>query len=462
MRFFTNLRPQTVEIYAQQGYNSSAWLLSSHRTSPQTLALAAELRDRGADLMADNGTKPLIDTVIDSFAGEARPLLKAHRALRKDQGEPSMSAMPDTVRRPARELADKVADAVDALLSERDWEAVVGEQLAMDPTHLIAPEDFCIGALVGLGLDRAMTGWSLDQFRRRNRISLAGWKRLAEDSRTRGRRTFVTLAAADYQSARAAAQLAAEQGASHVAVGFAGLNNLQTATQWTSLQRRRRLSRATGRRYLELAEILLGIRDGYAGGPTPLLHFHALGLGSRAQYALLAALLPADTEISVDATSPLHDAVQGRVLYDAPSQGRSRRVDNVAEQIVQGVELPLDGVFLETARRVHGHDAAAARGWWQQAGKPAIGMGALKPGEPLAETLGWLASGSGSTTTAVTSHWIGHNHAVCDVLTSAVPAEGTAAWARAEIQRLLSTQGFTLRHAALTWLEMLDWLEPKP
>lgn len=457
MRFFTNLRPQTAEIYAESGYTSSAWLLSSHRATPQTLELAATVRRKGGDLMADNGTKPLIDQVVDAFAEAARPILRRYRAIRKAQGEPSMTGMPEEVRRPAGELASSVAEFTDHLNSQRDWNALIADLFSMDPSHVIAPEDFCIGAMVALGLDRSMTGWPLERFRQRNRLSLEGWERTAADPRAGDRAVFVTLAAADYHSARAAALLAAERGACNVAVGFAGLNNLQTATTWTSLQARRKLSRATGRCYVELAEILFGIRDGFQQAGVALQRFHGLGLGSRAQYLILPAILPPDTEISVDATSPLHDAVRGRVLYDPAAQGRNQRVDTVAQLIVEGEDLPLDGFFLCRAREAHGHDPAAARRWWVAAGRPAIGMSDLLPDQPLAESVGWLASGPGASTTSVTSHWIGHNHSVCDELARVVPVDGRSAWAHARIQHLPSTQGFTLQRAALTWLEMLSW-----
>lgn len=97
--------------------------------------------------------------------------------------------------------------------------------------------------------------------------------------------------------------------------------------------------------------------------------------------------------------------------------------------------------------------------WWEQANRPAIGMSHLRPDQPLARHLGWLASGTGSSTTAVTSDWIGHNHAVCDELTGQVPALGRGSWAQDQIQRLMTTQGFTLRRAAETWLEMFGFDE---
>ncbi|MBC1259983.1 hypothetical protein FQK07_01635 [Synechococcus sp. BSF8S] len=460
MRFFTNLRPQTAEIYADSGYVSSAWLLSSHRTTPQTLELAADVRQDGADLMADNGTKPLIDLVIDEFAETAGSILSTYRSIRKESGEPSMSSMPKAVRLPAKMFALEVARFIDTLHQGRDWAAVIDEQMAMDPTHLIAPEDFCIGCLMGLGIDRTMTGWSIDKFRQRNRISLNGWMAMISDPRARDRHVYVTLAAADYFTAKAAGRMAAEEGASNVAVGFAGLNNLQTGTQWTSLAARRKLSQPTATRYVKLAEILFGIRDGFRDAGVRLQRFHGLGLGSRAQYCALPAILDPHTEISVDATSPLHDAVRGRVLYQAPAQGRSRRVDWIAQQVVEGENNPIDGFFPRRARDRHGHDPAGARRWWLGARRPEIGLADLLPDQPLAGSLGWLASGPGSSTTAVTSDWIGHNHAVCDELAGLVPAEQRSSWARDQIQRLISTQGFTLRRAAQTWLELLTFHSP--
>jgi hypothetical protein len=74
--------------------------------------------------------------------------------------------------------------------------------------------------------------------------------------------------------------------------------------------------------------------------------------------------------------------------------------------------------------------------------------------------MGWLASGPGTSTTAVTSDGIGHNHAVCDVLVGLVPIQQRDRWAVDQIQRLISTQGFTLQWAAQTWLELLRFHTP--
>jgi len=70
--FFTNLRPGTVETFEEVNYSSNAWLLSSHRLNTQTLRLAKELRAKNAYLMADNGTKDLIDSKGVARSTQAR------------------------------------------------------------------------------------------------------------------------------------------------------------------------------------------------------------------------------------------------------------------------------------------------------------------------------------------------------------------------------------------------------
>lgn len=70
----------------------------------------ADVCQRGVDLKTNNGTKPLIDPLH----------LPIH-----PQGE----------RR------------------------TIDEQMRMDPAHLIAPVDVCICCLMGLGINRTMTGW---------------------------------------------------------------------------------------------------------------------------------------------------------------------------------------------------------------------------------------------------------------------------------------------------------------
>lgn len=455
IRFFTNLRPQTFDIFKNAGYESSSWLLSSHRTYRKTLELAANIRASGADLMADNGTKPQIDRVLDTFKEPAGNLWKIYRRIRKNEGEPSMTSMPAEVRKPAEILADKVEEQVDALLDDQQWSDVITQQHAMNPTHIIAPEDFCIGCLTGLKVDRALSGWSIDKYLKRNKISLKGWAMVANDHRFHNCHVYVTLAAVDYYTARAAGRAAAERGVRNVAVGFAGLNNLQTATQWTSLKSRRRLKRTAGTRYVNLAEILFGIRDGYREAGIRLLRFHCLGLGSRAQYYLLPAIFDWWTSISVDATSPLHDAVNGRVLYDYMKQGKNTRADKVAKEVIDGNDQAQDSLFTRQSRKLHGHDPVAARTWWNEKSDQQLSMQDLLPHQPLARALGWLASGPGSSTSAVTRYWTGHNHWVCDALLALIPSRKRRVWGVGQIQRLLTGQANTIQRAAGAWLEML-------
>lgn len=455
MRFFTNLQPNTIEIYEQVGYASSSWLLSSHRASNSALRLTADLQQQNAELMADNGTKPLIDIVLKEFKDPTREVWLEFRDYRKKQGEPSMSSMPDTIRDLGREFAKQITNRVDEIIAEQDWQATLDKQLEMQPTHLIAPEDFCIGCLMGLKLDRNILGWSLDQYTKRNHISLDGWEFAQNDPRAQYIHVYVTLAAADYYSAKKAALAAAQRGAKNVAVGFAGLNHLQTATQWTSLTRRYKLDKAAGTRYVKLIEILLGIRDGYREANVQLERFHGLGLGSRAQYPILSTVLDEWTDISVDATSPIKDAVNARVLYNHENQGRNNRVDHIALEVIKDDPTCFNSPFITDSKQRHGHSPEQARQWWESINQRKISMEDLKVNQPLATALGWLASDSGSLTSTVTDAWIGHNHWVCDFLAQRVPEQGKSAWGKQKIQALLSNQSSTITRAANAWLQIL-------
>ncbi len=431
MRFVTNLRPQTIESFAELDYRPQAWLLSTHRATPATLRLAIDARGNGLELMADNGTKPLIDLILaelaergDAIGAELNALRRSDRASRRT---PSRAEVPASLRRSARTLAADVLARVDELRAGIDADELLHQQLAMQPTALIAREDFAIGALLGLGLDRTVLDWPTERFTVRNRLSIDGWRHAVARVGA-GVDVFVTLAADEYHTARAAAIEAARTGAVNVAVGVAGLNRDTTYTDAAFLAHRHRLPSPGPRRYVRLAEILLGLRDGFREAGVPLARFHGLGLGARGQFPLLAAALDPCTRISIDATSPLHDAVQDRVLYDPEQFGDRVSALDAVSRVLAGADWPLDSPFLRAARERLGHDPQAARTWAAGRREGAAGWDDLRPGEELATRLPVFASGRGSATSTQTGSWIGHNHWAIDRVVTLVPSDDRRAW----------------------------------
>ena len=430
--FITNLRPQTHQFFSEHGFSPSAWLLSSHRATPETLLLASAVRAQGRPLMADNGTKDLIEVLLARFEGEARDVRSSYHALKRGLPDgrriPHPREIPAALRLQASALASRVLVAADELYAEIDDEAQTGMQLAMAPTHLIAKEDFAVAALLGLGLERELLGWRLDAYDRRNRRTLEGWQRVRAVVPP-DVRVYATLGAVDYSSARRSGELAVAAGADSVAIGFVGLNADTTYTDRVFLARRRRLSVAGPRRYVRLVEVLAGLRDGFAAAGGRLVAFHALGLGARPMFPLVRLVLGDGPMLSIDATSPLMDAVRDRVLYDDRNNGDRLTVRAAAVGVLEGRDdSPVPGgAFMQMAATELGHRPEAARQWWAEEGHRPLSWADLDPLSPLARYLSVYASGVGGVTSRQESFWVAHNHQVCEQIACSMDSVAAAA-----------------------------------
>jgi hypothetical protein len=176
------LRRDTIEAFALAGAESHGYLLSSHRITPAALEDAAVVRGLGLPLLADNGTKELIDEVTDPFEDDAVSIRQEVRALRARVGRiPRGRDVPDALRQRAFDLADTVVSAAAARSRARDRGELLAAQLSMDPTDIVANEDFGTACLMTLGLERETTGWSVGRFLTRNKRSLRLWRRAPEN-----------------------------------------------------------------------------------------------------------------------------------------------------------------------------------------------------------------------------------------------------------------------------------------
>lgn len=119
--FVANLRPQTFDSFAGSGFSPAAWLLSSHRLTAATKALALTVRAQDVPLMADNGTKNLIDHVVSQFTSRIRPITETIVSLRRQlpegRTEPTASDVPRALQTRASDLAHEILDHVDDVLA---------------------------------------------------------------------------------------------------------------------------------------------------------------------------------------------------------------------------------------------------------------------------------------------------------------------------------------------------------
>lgn len=449
-RFFTNLRPATVASFERSGYTPDAWLLSSHRLDNETESLAEWVRDGDRDLFADNGTHPFISQVVDLHAERLAPLARDIRRLRRSLPDKRRIPMPSEVPRElterAREAAHTVAADVDRVLGAHSLEHVLSAQLTMRPTHLVAREDFAVGCLLSLGLEREITRLPVSWFRARNRITLDFWEAVAGDPRIRGIDVYATLGAMDYNTAKAAADEAARRGVDRVALGFAGINRDSTFAERYLAGQWRTLSGPAPRRYVRVAEIICGIRDGYREAGARLRAFHALGLGARDQFPTLAAGFDWFTQLSTDATSPLHDSVRDRIFYDEETWGDRLHLSEAAEHVLSGHPWPFACPFCPYIKDRFHHDPDAARRWWSSAGERKVTVADLHPDEPLGAALPLFATARGPATSVQTRARTAHNHWVVDRLSDQVPSRKRAEWG---LDKLSELEGMRTRATRL-------------
>jgi hypothetical protein len=437
MLFVANLRAETIDAFAVEKIQPAAYLLSSHRVTPATLAGAEHVRELGLPLFADNGTKPLIDLTITDFGDAARAIATEVRDIRHALGRsPRGRDIPKALRRAAADLADAVVDVAVARSQAVDTDALIDLQTSMAPTHLMAQEDFATACLIGLGLEREITGWPVSRFAARNRRSLRLWARVASDPRCAGRRVFAVLSAIDFNTAVAAGRLAAEAGVTHAALGFAGINLDRSAVDFYVLGRASLgLERPVPRRYVRLAQIACGLAEGFRqGGGTPAA-FHCLGLGAPVMFPIVAAGFDGGTAVTTDATSPIHDAVRDHVLYDAGADGDRASILEIVRRIVAGGDWPFLSPFTVSFRRKFGHDPKAARAWALENGHDTIERAHLSTPSALTRALPLFTDADRDIFAVARKTWIAHNHWVLGLVGERLSGAGRRAAALASLAR---------------------------
>ncbi len=420
MRFIANLRAQTLESFQAHSASLAGCLLSAHRATPAAVQLAHLAGDSGIPVMADNGTKPLIDDVVERFADRAAPLRQTVKEVRRALGHvPRGREVPAALRAAASELAKEVVRAATDVSDAVDHEELLQTQLEMRPAQVIAKEDFATACLLALGLgDRHITGWRIERIDTRNRRSLKLWRRVAEDPRAQDAAVYAVLSATDFNTARSGARLAAAEGVRHAAVGMAGLAKDPSATDFYVIGRRTiRLDPPVPRRYVRLAEILRGFAAGFDESGASLESFHCLGLGAPPLQPVAAASLPGDVFLTSDATSPIHEAVKNRVMYDPSDHGRRASTRNVVERIVTGGGWSFKGPFDTRYKDEFGHDPEASRTWWQSRSEPPITIDLLRETNDLTTALPLFSHADEELEGHTQETRIAHNHWLLDRLT---------------------------------------------
>lgn len=423
MRFVANLRQETVDAFSAEKIQPAAYLLSSHRITPATLRMASAIREGNLPLFADNGTKPLIEQTVTFFEERAKTIQHQVRELRVQLGHaPRKSDFPSELRRQSVKLADEVICHATDISNEIDPAELLDAQLSMKPTHLIAKEDFATACLIALDLERELTGWPVSRWNTRNRRTLKLWKAVAKDPRCKDVVVYAVLSAVDYDTARSAGRLAAQHGVRHAAIGIAGINLDQSATDYFVIGRTTvEIDRPAPRRFVRLAQILRGVADGYEEAGTRLVSFHCLGLGAPAMLPIAAAALRERTVLTADATSPIHDAVRDHVLYNFVEQGDRSTMVEIVERLVEDKAWPLSSPFAEAFAAKFGHHPRKARRAWIEQGQPSVTKKLLKTRNGITTELPLFSMADPVIFAQASRVHIAHNHWVLDELCESFP-----------------------------------------
>lgn len=439
MKFFTNLRPQSITAFEAHDYEPKAWLLSTHRLNEQTLKHALDLRKRGVPLFSDNGTKQLIDKTMKKFRKKAGKISKEIAAIKEELGHHvKENDLPLDIKQKSAKLARKVIRKCVKLSEKLDWEELLEDQLSMKPTHLIAQEDFATACLIGLNLEREYTGLSKEELAKRNLRSLKLWDRVANDSRCKKIKVYAVLSGMDHETALDAGKLAARKGATHVAWGIASIMlDMNTVDFYRVGKSETALEKPVRRRFVRFAEIIRGLVEGYEVEGKRLEGFHGLGLGAPILFPILALEMDPDTEVTIDSTSPILNAVRLNTLFDPERDGDRVSFIKIVERILDGGEWSFLCPFCKKFRADFGYKPDAARKWWVDNGKPKITNKDLEAGKPLSKMVPLFTKHEKPS--MVDNCRISHNHWVIEHFLDQVPlGDGRISWAEKKIDEMIS------------------------
>ena len=440
MRFVANLRAQSIEAFTALDYKPDGWLLSVHRLNNRSLNYAHYVRRKRVRLFADNGSKAIIDEVIKENKESAKKIQDNIKKVEtRINRRANFEDLPENIVSTANDLASSVVDKCVDKSDSLDSTLILEQQLSMNPTHIIAQEDFAVACLIALNLDRQVTGNSVNDFEKRNKRSLKLWSKVMKEPRCKKRRVYAVLGAVDYDTAYSAGRIAARKGVENIAVGMVGiLLDLSTVTSFNIRGKEVNLDNPVRRRYPRFMQILAGLSDGYRSLKKSIKGFHALGLGTPTMFPILVGLMHDVNYTSTDSTSPIHAVVKQNTLFDPTRNGDRMSLSRIVTRILSGAEWECEGPFCSSFMNMMRHNTDAARRWWESHGRPKIEDSHLEFGEPIANALPLFSNAFDSPFLDNTR--IAHNHWAMSKLTGNVPRikRRRKGWALKKIDEMLT------------------------
>jgi hypothetical protein len=415
--FVANLKPYTVRRGAGNR-RFGAYLLSvDYRKDFRDLA--REVVDDGVALCADNGNFDLIRKFVADHAATAKGLEGERRRLR-------VGTIPTALRDRYRALAANIRVASDAATNASRIASTVSAQLEMEPTYLVAMEDFTVATMTGLGIDA-------EHFQLGSAFYRATAKRAVDFAvETAGGRygrcratAFAGLHSADYDSARIAGRVAGEAGVAGIATGLGfALQDSGYTDHLIENGKRISLTARVPRPYVRVAEIVAGLHEGYVAASRQRPCFHALGVGTPILLPLLAALGDGRTYTGTDSTAPIADGWSAPTIslyVDEPAPLKLKGYRIVEEWLSNGREWSCRCPYCNSFERTYPHRVDEAARWWKAQGKPRLANKSMSSSSPLTR---WLplfgnAADAGLRFAAAMAR-VGHNHWVLQRIEASV------------------------------------------
>jgi hypothetical protein len=412
-RFVVNFRSETASAKFRGALPTRSYLVPGN--SSDTVRKAARaMTEEARDIYADNGYFDNVGLIARDLATEAQPLIaevrKQEALLNRNVHAGELKAI---TRDGFRILAARARAEARIVTSQRD--SVLMEQRKSAPTYWIGAEDITMAVWLALGIETEYLALPARIYRRiNNRTARRATLEMSHLAAPESAGYYAVASAMNYNTARDAGRVLADNGVTRVAMGFGAYMADDSYTDHVDVGRRRlTLSARMPNRYLRTALVARGFWDGYreVSGSAPQ-GFHFLGLGAPIMMGLVALAGWGTPQLTFDATSPIRDAADGTlyVSVPAPLKVRARRV---AGQLASGQRTNWDCPcrFCQQFMMAHPFDYAAGHNWFALHPNQEPTASELRPSGALYDAFPLLGEPkSGPLRRSVTFARMGHNH----------------------------------------------------
>lgn len=459
--FLHDLRSETLDPEYRRILKPRAYLITPEEVSVARARAAASIATLKRRL-ADNGNFHTIGHLIRRFEPAAARLRVRTQQREKKLGRSALARDLTPAHRAAyQRLADQVMRAATTAAAKPG--DIARRQLPLLPTQAIGPEDLTLAVWNGLGIAEEYVERPAHFYLERNAAVVEAMLRayVAALPKSLALQAYPVASGFSYDSAYQAGRAFGAARIERIAMGLGGMMSDDDYRDSFIVQGQSvTLPALMPNRYIRTVATALGFWDGYrqAAGRAPRA-FHVLGLGAPIMMPLMALCAWGTTDLTFDATSPIHDAVQGLLYSDVPAYMKLR-VRSVALAIASG-ERKAWGCgcgFCAAFERRHPSDEARAQAWLRRAKRKSIEAKDLQPGGGLYAALPLLSEPKGGALRReVNFTRMGHNYWIMEQIMARLNQQGrTLAGLRAHVRKVATT--YQAHTSSKRCGETIDWI----